>query len=409
LRQRLTRRGVTLPSALVGSAFASDAQAGLSPALLSSTAKAALAIGRRQPIAEELITSSVLSLTREALSSMFFTKLKIGATLALVCLSAALACRPLLSIGVAQNPNSPTASSQKSSVPSATAQEANGAESPIERLQAAYNATKAALRSGLGTGVFEGHAGKKSEGLRLTIKAKATVAFNANKYYVKLDYERDQSRERKTMIIVYDGDNVYENTISDRITVTGMIGSVNEPHKIGDNAILGPSEFGYINPARLQDTTINLPFLRKRVDNSLEITGNPRVGYTGSYQAGKSAISEFQAFPKNGFNISSTKLLLDNRTYVAQTVTTSWARKEIVWYVSGVDKNYTPKGGADSSISRVKVILDQFEPNADVPNSYFEVGALKFIDGTRVFDHRLKDKAVEYRVRNGVIDFSMPE
>src|SRR5207253_2880431 len=87
LRQRLTRRGLTLSSALFASVLGdSAARAGLAPTLVVASTRAALAIAAGQPVAQGVISTAVLNLTREALTSMFVAKLKLGTAAALACL-----------------------------------------------------------------------------------------------------------------------------------------------------------------------------------------------------------------------------------------------------------------------------------------------------------------------------------
>jgi RNA polymerase sigma factor (sigma-70 family) len=104
LRQRLTRRGLTLSSALFATVLGeSAARAGLAPTLVVASAKAALAIAGSRPVTEGAISMTVLNLTREALKSMFIAKLKLGTAAALACLVAVMTCRALTSTGVAQD------------------------------------------------------------------------------------------------------------------------------------------------------------------------------------------------------------------------------------------------------------------------------------------------------------------
>src|SRR5262245_8913706 len=91
LRRRLTRRGVTLPAALVVTALpVSAAKAALAPAAVITCTKAALALAGGRPLAEGLVAPHVLSLVQEVMKVMFVTKVKIG--------TAILACAGLLTL-----------------------------------------------------------------------------------------------------------------------------------------------------------------------------------------------------------------------------------------------------------------------------------------------------------------------
>jgi RNA polymerase sigma factor (sigma-70 family) len=86
LRRRLTRRGVTLSAALLGTLLvtAHDAAA-LPPALAIRTVRAAAALLGGQKLAR-VVPASVATLTEGVLTAMFVTRVKTGAVLALVAL-----------------------------------------------------------------------------------------------------------------------------------------------------------------------------------------------------------------------------------------------------------------------------------------------------------------------------------
>jgi RNA polymerase sigma factor (sigma-70 family) len=105
LRDRLTRRGLTLSAALCASFLtAGAASAALAPTLVVSCTKAALLLAAGEPLANGIVSTEVLVLTREVLKSMLFTKLKI-ATASILCagLLATVIGGSLATIGSAQN------------------------------------------------------------------------------------------------------------------------------------------------------------------------------------------------------------------------------------------------------------------------------------------------------------------
>ena len=106
LRGRLTQRGLTLSAALCASFVAAGpARAALTPTLVVSATKAGLAIAAGESLSPSQVSSQVLALTKEVLTSMFLTKLKI-ASVSVLCvgLAAALACGAFATPGSAQNP-----------------------------------------------------------------------------------------------------------------------------------------------------------------------------------------------------------------------------------------------------------------------------------------------------------------
>jgi Flp pilus assembly protein CpaB len=108
LRQRLSRRGLARSSALSATLLgAAVARAALAPTLAVATSRAALALATSEPLAESLISTSVLALTREALKGMFIAKLKLGTVATLACLAVAATCHSVTTVGLAQDAASP--------------------------------------------------------------------------------------------------------------------------------------------------------------------------------------------------------------------------------------------------------------------------------------------------------------
>jgi RNA polymerase sigma factor (sigma-70 family) len=85
LRERLTQRGLTLSAALGASLLAAGTtRAALAPTLVVASTKAALRLAAGEALSPSLVSGQVTTLTKEVLSSMFFTKLKI-ATVSVLC------------------------------------------------------------------------------------------------------------------------------------------------------------------------------------------------------------------------------------------------------------------------------------------------------------------------------------
>ncbi len=104
LRERLTKRGLTLSAVMSAAALGeSVAQAALAPTFVVSSTKAALLLAAGQPLTESVVATNVLALTQEVLKTMFLTKLKLG-TAAVLCagLFVALIGGSFTSLGIAQ-------------------------------------------------------------------------------------------------------------------------------------------------------------------------------------------------------------------------------------------------------------------------------------------------------------------
>ena len=81
LRNRLIRRGVTLPLGLLAATLAGESSASIAvpAALLATTTRAALALAASRVLSVGLISAPVFALTQGAVRAMIFTKLKAGA------------------------------------------------------------------------------------------------------------------------------------------------------------------------------------------------------------------------------------------------------------------------------------------------------------------------------------------
>jgi RNA polymerase sigma factor (sigma-70 family) len=79
LRERLSRRGLTLSAALCGTALAEEAGAALPPALTTTTARAGLALAFGQPLPAATVSPRVLALAQGALNVMLLAKCKVAA------------------------------------------------------------------------------------------------------------------------------------------------------------------------------------------------------------------------------------------------------------------------------------------------------------------------------------------
>jgi RNA polymerase sigma factor (sigma-70 family) len=118
LRERLTKRGLTLSGVLFATALGETAvRAALAPALVVASARAALALFRSDTVAPALIGPNVLSLVKEASKAMFMTKLKIGAALVVAAgIFSGIVGGALTSVSLAQD----AAATQPKSTPAGT-------------------------------------------------------------------------------------------------------------------------------------------------------------------------------------------------------------------------------------------------------------------------------------------------
>jgi RNA polymerase sigma factor (sigma-70 family) len=109
LRERLTKRGLTLAAVMSAAALGeSVAQAALAPTFVVSSTKAAVLLAAGQRLTEGVVATHVLALTQEVLKTMFLTKLKLG-TAAVLCagLFVAVIGGSFTSLSVAQDAKPP--------------------------------------------------------------------------------------------------------------------------------------------------------------------------------------------------------------------------------------------------------------------------------------------------------------
>jgi RNA polymerase sigma factor (sigma-70 family) len=104
LRERLTRRGLTL-SAVLGAAGLGETIAHAAPAhlIVVASTRAAQLLVAGQPLKEGVVSTHVLALTREVLKSMFIAKLKLGAVAVLSVVLLAVGGGSFASLGFAQD------------------------------------------------------------------------------------------------------------------------------------------------------------------------------------------------------------------------------------------------------------------------------------------------------------------
>ena len=114
LRQRLTKRGLTLSALLAGAAVGEGAT--LSPTFVVSASKAAALVAAGHSLTE-LVGAKALTLTREVLRNMVVAKLKLGTAVVLCTALLALVGGVFTSRGEAQDPKAkptPVAANQES-------------------------------------------------------------------------------------------------------------------------------------------------------------------------------------------------------------------------------------------------------------------------------------------------------
>jgi RNA polymerase sigma factor (sigma-70 family) len=88
LRDRLARRGVLAPAAMLGLGVVNDASAAVSKTLIASTVKAALPFAVGHPAVMGTVPMPAASLAEGVLRAMFVTKLKLASALVLATLAA---------------------------------------------------------------------------------------------------------------------------------------------------------------------------------------------------------------------------------------------------------------------------------------------------------------------------------
>ncbi len=255
----------------------------------------------------------------------------------------------------------------------------------LSSIQEAYKAAVDNLVSGSGIGIYEVYAarpGKESK-LELKAKAKAEISFDHGKFYIRLDYDKDDFFRLDSRIIVYDGTAILVNRISKHIHPSHSEGDLYEGKPTGP--VMRLAGFDY-NPCELPAKMLRADLLSSKLSTDLMITPDANKDYSGSYSIPPVVRCSFLAPRKAGYHIIAYYESNTNHNdfqHVKRYAT--WERKNNLWYVKSIDNTWL---SIDGSGERIVFQYTAFEPNAKVPSSLFKFNSLSLSPTARVIDRR---------------------
>jgi hypothetical protein len=228
--------------------------------------------------------------------------------------------------------------------------------------------------------------GGKGSKLQLVAKAKAKVVFDHKKFYIRLDYEKDDINRLESRILVHDGTAIVVNRTSKYIQPSHSEGDIYEAKP--SLPIMRKAGFDY-NPCELPLNILPVELLSKpdyasgvsvKTDESKNIIG------TFSYSAAPYVHSSFLASQKVGYNITAYREYLSNqKDFLYVRCDANWDRKKGVWYVESIDRQLFR---LDGSSERSLFQYTDFDPNPEVPKSQFTFEALKLPPQSAIADRR---------------------
>lgn len=274
----------------------------------------------------------------------------------------------------------------------------------LTTIQEAYHASMANLRSGSGSGTYEVYAssGGKESKPQLIVKGKAKVIFDHNKFYIRLDYEKDDINRLESRIIVHDGTAILVNRTSKYIHPAHAEADIHEAKP--SLSIMRRAGFDY-NPCELPLNVLPVELLSKpdyasevavKTDEKKNIVG------TFSYAAAPYVHASFLASQKVGYNIVAYREYLSNhKNFLYVSRDAKWNRKQGFWYVKSID---TQLFRLDGSSERSVFQYTDFNPNPEVPKSQFSFEALKLPPQATLLDQRpnAEEFVLEQKVSPGV-------
>jgi hypothetical protein len=258
----------------------------------------------------------------------------------------------------------------------------------LTTIQEAYQASMANLHSGSGSGMYEIYvsSGGKGSKPQLIAKAKAKVIFDHNKFYIRLDYEKDDINRLESRIIIHDGTAILVKRTSKYIQPSHAEADIHEAKP--SLATMRKTGFDF-NPCELPLNILPVDLLSKPdYASGVAVKTNEMKDILGAftYSPAPYVHSSFIASQKVGYNIVAYREYLSNqKDFLFVSRDANWDRKQGVWYVKSIDSQlFRLDGSSERSIFR----YTDFDPNPEVPKSQFSFEALKLPPQAVLADHR---------------------
>lgn len=212
------------------------------------------------------------------------------------------------------------------------------------------------------------------------------VSASGPKYNVKLNYHASQDESVKR-VIIYDSVAIMSSEFSPRISKTGCQAEVFSVDHAAESGHI-KSLFLPWDMAKLSKAVVDIDgILREHPDYASKIARTAEGDMVMSIDEPGYSISV--VFAKvYGFNPSSFQVFVNNDVNAVQERSATWKYDGSFWHVASLRSVLNPK---DDGITH-ELELNQFEANAEVPESEFQLGALELPGGTRILDHRPEAK-----------------
>lgn len=263
-----------------------------------------------------------------------------------------------------------------------------GEEKPSAELitiQEAYKAAMENLVSGDGTGVYEIYLARrpgKETKLELKVKAKANISFDQGKFYIRLDYEKDDLEHLDSRFIVYDGTAILVNRISKRIKPAQSEGDVYEADPTLE--VMRQAGFDY-NPCTLPAQILSVDNITEKT-TALTIKADANMDYLGAFDLPLVVRCTFLASKSVGYNVINFRQYNTNHNnFQHLNVQATWEHKKGLWYVKSIDRQWL---SVDGRGERMVFRYANFEPNVEVDPSLFKFDALSLSPKARLIDRR---------------------
>jgi hypothetical protein len=258
----------------------------------------------------------------------------------------------------------------------------------LTAIREAYEASMENLHSGSGTGIYECYASSngKASKLQLIQKAKVKVIFDHKKFYIRLDYEKDDIHRLESRIIVYDGTAVLVNRTSKYIQPAHSEADIYEAKP--NLPVMRQTGFDY-NPSELPSNILPGEFFtnpKYTAAVTVKTEENKDISGTFSYSSAPHVHCSFLASQKAGHNIVAyAEFLSNHNNFLHVNCQAIWGRKTGVWYVKSID---TQCFHLDGVSERSLFQYTDFAPNPEVPKSQFSFDALKLPSQAALVDRR---------------------
>jgi hypothetical protein len=255
-----------------------------------------------------------------------------------------------------------------------------GTAEPLALVRQANADAKKALRSGQGEGLYEVWVKKAgANDFELTVKAATTIAFDQDKYYVRLQYDVSKGRPSITRIIINDRKELASSWFSPLVHPQGAVGEIFAAKQPDDSPSTAGFQFDPSEP-RIANLEQLLAYYRAV---SWKPKGDGR--YVGVTAPKEGITHKLWASQANGYNIDRHVIIVGGDPEPYREWNVKWKIMGSVWVPERWEE-VTLLPGHDTQ--RYVFTYKSFTPNAVVPLVLFARESLGLPPGARTIDRR---------------------